>query len=462
MAYQIYFWQFSKKRNSTEQPIPAYMKAQVYCNLMGGSGILNPVFRLAPDDLTLIDDNVTNLNYAQIPEFNRYYYVTDWEYDNGLWYVTMTVDVLASQKNYIGALTTYILRSASNVDRYLPDYLYPAKTGATFNATTQASNPFATTFSGGYFVVGIVNGDTSSYGAVSYYVFTSSQFRSFCNTLLGNFNIFSAVEISDELGKMLFNPFQYIVSCTWVPVTPPMGSAVSTVMLGWWSFNVTCSRLGGNVRSSGTVTIQIPRNPESAVRKYLMGEPYSQYYLDFPPFGSVSISANLLVNAQYLDFQWNCDCITGEGRLLIGANSAQPFNILHGQVGVPIQLAQLSPNIAGAIQQLIPTTGNVTVDGVISTLGNIGSALIARNFPMQTTGGTGGFMGGYYPIRLTGIFYGVAQEELAEFGAPCCKTLTIGDLSGYVLCAHGDFIGNCTVTETEEINNYLTSGFFYE
>ena len=462
MGYWINFWTFSKKKNSTEQPNNYYIKCNINADLMNGSGILNPSFQINEDAWTGLNIDITTLNYAEVPELERYYYITNWKYNRGLWICEMMVDVLASFKSSIGATTTYILRSASNYDRYLPDNLYPAKVGASFNATTQNLNPFATTFSSGYFVVGIINGDSSSYGAVSYYVFTSSQFRSFANTLLGSFSRFTANEISDQLGKMLFNPFQYIVSCTWLPIAPPMGSGISTIPLGWWSINGNANRLGSTVRASGTVTITIPKHPDSATRKYLLSEPYSQYYLDFPPFGNVTISADLIVSASYLDFYWTCDCITGEGKLSIGVNSTQPFTIMHGQIGVPIQLAQMSPDIMSAIQQILPSTGNDIADSIINTLGNIGSAMIAKNFPMQSTGGTGGFMGGYYPIRLTGIFHSIAQEELSEFGAPCCQTLTISTLSGYVLCAHGDFIGNCTTTETDEINNYLTSGFFYE
>ena len=72
------------------------------------------------------------------------------------------------------------------------------------------------------------------------------------------------------------------------------------------------------------------------------------------------------------------------------------------------------------------------------------------------------FMGGYYPIKLTGIFHGIVEQNPSEFGRPCCKTLNIGNLSGYVLCAHGDFSGNATSSEIDSINGYLTSGFFYE
>lgn len=461
MAYVVNFWTFSKKRNSTEQPVDNYKLFSLQCELMDSSGILNPTLKINSASIPN-NVNIKFVNYAEIVDFGRYYYITNVRYDRGLWFLEMQVDVLASNKDFIASLTTYVLRSAINYDRTIMDNTYPIKTGAYFNATTQNSNPFATTFSSGYFVVGIINGDSSSYGAVSYYVFTSSEFRSFASYIIGHVNMFSATEISDQLLKLLFNPFQYIVSCTWLPITPPMGSVISSIPLGWWNVTASCHRLGSNVRASGTVTITIPVHPQATDRAYLKSEPYSQYYLDFPPFGAVSIPANFLVNASYVDFAWSCDCITGEGKLQMGANSAQPFNIMHGQIGVPIQLAQMTPDITSAVQQLVPTTGNATADSFLTTLANIGSALIQSNLPMQTTGSTGGFMAGYYPIRLTGIFYEVANEELYEFGAPCCKTLTLGDLSGFIQCAHGEFTGICTLTEREEVNSFLTSGFFME
>lgn len=459
--YNLTFWTFSKKQNSTEQPIDIYAKANITCTLMNDSGIINPSFTLNPNSLTLVTNNVTELNYARVEEFNRYYYVTDWKFDKGLWIVTLTVDVLASNKGMIGALTTYVLRSASQSDSYLPDNLYPAKTGATTSSYQDLNNPFNTTFENGYFVVGIINDDVNAFGAVSYYVFTSMGFRQFANNLLGSFSVYSADEISDQLGKLLFNPFQYIVSCVWFPISvTTTGSQLSNIKIGWWTLNATCYRLHPQARVQGSDTIQIPKHPQSLLRPYLNGSPYSQYYLTFPPFGSFSISADIISKDATLDYSWYVDAITGEGTLKIGDDW---FNVVHGQVGVPIQLAQMTPNISGAIQQVLPSTGNQIADSIISVAGSIGNAILAKEMPMQTVGRTGGFLTFNQPINLTGIFYSVADEEITEFGAPLCKTVTIGDLNGYVLCAHGDFIGSsCTITETQEVNNYLTSGFFYE
>ncbi len=462
MGYWIHFWTFSKRRNSTEQPNDNWIKCNINADLMNGSGILNPSFQINEDAWTGLNIDVTTLNYAEVPELERYYYITNWKYNKGLWICEMVVDVLASNKSYIGALTTYVLRSASTYDGALPDSMYPMKTAPTISMES-ATNPFATLFNAGYFVIGVINGDSGSYGAVSYYVFTSSEFRSFSNTLLGSFSVYSATEISDELGKMLFNPFQYIVSCTWLPVAPFMGSALSTIKVGWWNITAFCHRLQGNVRASGVSSVNIPKHPNlSAFKHYLACEPYSQYYLEFPPFGAFSIQSSLISENSVLSLSWDVDCITGQGRCVITGGAGKTIDVVHGQVGVPIQIAQMSPDLSSAVQQIVPKTGMNWADSLISMAGNIGSALLAHEFPMQTIGSTGSFMSGYYSITLTGIFYPIADSDVNEFGAPCCQTLTIHTLSGYVLCAHGDFIGTCTATETDEINSYLTSGFFYE
>ena len=465
MAYQVTLYkQFKKRTNSTKQAISNVDASIILnCKLMDNSGMLEPTFIF--DFSQILNEQPIYYNYAYVSVWNRYYFITDWSYNLGLWYCKMRVDVLASWKNRIGEMSTYILRSASNYDRYLPDNMFPIKAGATFATKQNNLNPFATAYSDGYFVAGIINGDQYGYGAVNYYVFTASQFRTFSNYLLTNTSIYNITDISDELLKVLYNPFQYIVSCIWLPFQPPMGTQLSQCAVGWWTTPTPCARLSAYVRASGSVTCEIPRNPEGATKPFMYGEPYTEYYLDFPPFGSFNISADNLINisgAPLLDLGWNVDCITGMGRLQMGINSAQPFNIVHAQIGVPVQLAQMTPPMFNQLQQVLGQSGIDWADSLIQTLGNIGNALIAKMHPMQTTGTTGGFMAGYYPIKITGIFHGVASENLSEFGAPCCKTLQIGTLSGYVLCAHGEFDGEATVTETEEINSYLTSGFFYE
>lgn len=462
MSYNVTIYQFAKKKNSTKQPdYNSTPKYNFTCQLMNDSGIINPTFIFNFSEIQNVQPG--NYNYAYVSEWNRYYFITDWRYIGGLWECLMTVDSLASWQHLIGAHTGYVLRSAYTYDDYLPDNMYPARTGATYSVEQNVSNPFATAFSNGYFVVGIINNDTGTYGAVSYYVLTSTEFRTFSNYLLSNVAYLNVSDISSDLLKCLYNPFQYVVSCTWLPFQPPLGSYVSSVPIGWWTTPATGYRLSGYVRASGTVTCQIPRNPEGADKHYMDAEPYTEYYLDFPPFGSFTLSADKLVNATYLDMAWNVDCITGMGRLQMGAANTEPFNIVHAQIGVPVQLAQMSPNMFGAFQQALGSTGFAWADTIINTLGSIGNALIAKELPMQTTGNTGGFMAGYYPIRLVGMFHGIVEQNNAEFGRPLCKTKQLSTIPGFMILAHGDFAGTpCLSYEIDEINSYFTSGFFYE
>lgn len=59
------------------------------------TSVINPVILIQANNLSLY-------NYAYIPEFHRYYYVRDIvSVRNGLWRVTMSVDVLMSFKSDI-------------------------------------------------------------------------------------------------------------------------------------------------------------------------------------------------------------------------------------------------------------------------------------------------------------------------------------------------------------------------
>ena len=92
------------------------------------STITHPVI-----DLAIVSGDPASLgyNYAYIAAYNRYYFVTEWTYALGIWTCRLSVDVLASYKTAIGALSKYVTRSASQYDLDVQDSMYPAKTGTT-------------------------------------------------------------------------------------------------------------------------------------------------------------------------------------------------------------------------------------------------------------------------------------------------------------------------------------------
>lgn len=459
----VNFWSFSKKANSTAQPT-ATATASFSCDIVDGSGLLAPTIKLHTNFTDPVD-----YTYAEIPDFGRYYFVKGWRYNKGLWWADLTVDVLATYKTEIGSQTKYISRAASDFDGRIVDTMYPVKAGLSFSLESNNLNPFAVAFASGYFVVGIINGESSAVGAVSYYVFTMAEFRAFSQKLLGDSSYLGNItDVSTELLKCLVNPFQYVVSCMWLPFTPDLGSAVTSIPVGWWSVAASAHKLGGYPRSAGSVTISVPKHTDAATRGYyLLQEPYSQYYLDFPPFGALSIPANTLVDCTLLSLYWDCDNITGQARLSICPSGSIPVNILHAQIGVPVQMAQMAPDVYGAVQSILPTfEGNGTLatyaNGFMNVLSGITAATMSNICPMQTVGGNGGFMAGYYPIRLIGMFASIPGDNSADWGKPLCQNKQINTLSGFVQCADDCISISCMDEERKMIQQYLTAGFFYE
>ena len=121
MALTVNFWTTSKKENSTA--IPSGNPTRSFaCELKSDSGIMSPVLEIGLP----MSENPAAWNYAQIPEYYRYYRVTDWQWSGGLWLCSLEVDPLASWRSHIGHSTHYVLRSSYARNPNALDDFYPA------------------------------------------------------------------------------------------------------------------------------------------------------------------------------------------------------------------------------------------------------------------------------------------------------------------------------------------------
>lgn len=78
--------------------------------------LLNPVITIS----TAID--VESYNYCYIPEFNRYYYISNIvSVVNGLWSLNLSVDVLMSFKQYFANFDVILKRSQTEYNKYIND-----------------------------------------------------------------------------------------------------------------------------------------------------------------------------------------------------------------------------------------------------------------------------------------------------------------------------------------------------
>lgn len=475
MSLHLTLYELAKKSNSTLMPTASTPSSgTLLCTLKESCGIINPSVEVA------LSGNPTSYNYAYLQEFNRYYFIDDWVYTNGVWDVSMSVDVLASFKTNIGNSSHYILRSASSHDGTLIDNYYPTKYGATITTNYPAANPFESDIEDGCYIVGLIGQGTASdpgVGGVKYVAFNQSQINEFMSYMFSNITYMGTIdEIGESLTRALVNPFQYVASCQWFPfpVTAFSQGSSSNTHFGWWVMNKSHYIINDAwVNKTITVSINIPKHPQATTRgQYLNMQPFSKYMLDFKPFGFIPIDAGDIAGASTLYCKIVVDIVSGKGILTVSPTNdfAKPISITSCQLGVPIQLAQITRDSLGGISSVLGgvagavgagVTGNV--GGVImSSISGITSAVAAAYPAVSTSGANGSIAAFQISPSLTGTFYPIADEDLQHYGRPLCQVKTINTLSGYVLCADGDINIDCTKFELDSIKSYLEEGFFYE
>ena len=491
--FTVILMSFQKKDNSTKQPTGGGLAVQG--TLKEPCSIMNPTISI---ERLSGDASPSGYTYAYINKFGRYYFITDWRWVNGLWEVDMRVDVLASFKTEIGASTQYILRHASSTDynEYVTDTMYPATTE--FETREYAlQNIFFDQIDAGCYVLGCIsNANTASVGAITYYVMTTAQFNSLKNILLSDDN-FETMEILDtsttpptwklddmskELLKTMYNPFQYIVSCMWLPVSTSVVASTGSqkIKLGWWEYNVNASIVAQH-RAYFTETGPFPTHPQYQTRgRYLNYAPYTKVTLH-GRFGSVPIDTSQFDIGDNIEIAYMVDFISGHCHCTIQRLRGSFFRVIDQRdilIGVPIQLAQVGVDYLGAGVTAVNSVGNTfssAINGLVT--GGIGGAVagavagvangiyntLDASMPqMATSGENGSFNCPAIETFVSATFYKITEENLSHKGRPLCEERTINSLSGYILCAEGDLDISCFEEERKRIANYLVSGFYWE
>ena len=459
MAIDVNFYTFDKKPNSTKRP--AGTGTTYKCNL------IEPTSFTDPDIALVAPAKPTAYNYAYIPEFSRYYFIQDWAYSAGLWRASLSVDVLASYRDYIGGQKQYILRSAARSDGNIVDTMYPTKNDVLIVGTPGSvvesgeSNPFKYSLTDGLYVVGIINGASSAVGCVSYYSITNAQFRAFCAKLMGTTDwMYSGIEeISLELTKVLFNPFQYVASCMWFPIVG-IGGTASTVKYGWWDLGVSAYKINGNL-SGGGMLFNVPKHPQAGRGAYLNGAPFTRHYLDWPCYGRIPLDSNILKDVESIVAENYIDPVSGIGTLRVGV-SGTPIYTQQTQIGVPIQIAQMASNYIGAAGNFVSAIGSALKFDVAGAFNSIGNAVNSAMPALSTMGSNGSISAFRFEPKLVTEFYKVVDDDNEHLGRPLCQDVIPSSIPGYMLCADVEIEAPCTKPELESIVSAMEGGFYYE
>lgn len=473
MAFTVSFYTFSKKVNSTAQPSNPVIT--VSCSLKDNSGVLNPVLEI---DMA---NNPGNLNYCYIQQFSRYYWVNDWTWILGRWEVSLTVDVLATFRIPIALAEKYVVRSAYEHDNAIIDDFYPAIARRDITKRT-IDFDFGDIIANGMYVIGVVGSHGGGlYGSVQYYAMYPAEILNLINFMfpdaLETWNVQGAITYTTEsLIRSIYNPFDYIVSCKWFPHI--WGSPFGTYENIWFG-NYQSSVMGKpllNLDTWGDIdrVAFLPTNFINLEAKYRTS-PNCKITVHFEPWGIIELNPNDFDSYMGVVVNIIPDYATGKAILRMYEGNTETKNkLLHESIAnlaVPVSLAKADIDIAGfasgvsgafgsAMAQA--STGNIV--GALSQAGNVASSVL-NLFPRLSgiSGATGQFAGLDGICTVTIDMPVFAHNSNGEFGAPLYAIRRLGDLGGYIKCGDGDIdIPGCYYEELQQINDFLTNGFYME
>lgn len=490
----IQLWSFKKRPNSTKQPLPSDPN-MIFLNnvsLKEETDVISPTL-LISEKLDGIMTSPTLFNYVCIPQWERYYFVTNWRYCNPIWEVDLTVDVLASYREMIGDTEAYIMRNSNLFDGDIVDTKYPTKTDVVVTKQGVLSDIYHTTIPTGCFVVGTISDDSNNrFGAVSYYALTNSQLGALLHYLFSDaiYTAENVYEVSEGLWKAIMNPFQYIVSCTWFPFQPEFfGNGYTAVKVGYWTTGITAISINYLVKEFGFHSeVALKNHPQISRGSYLNHSPYTQIMLYYPPFGNIPIDTDFCqFENNWLYGKIDVDCITGIADMRLSITDGYDLSVIDpekifctrgAQIGVPVQLAQLMPDIGSSVltggsptlhlfdygEQLNvgEFIGKVFKQGPVNAVATTGIQAMKANTTVSTSGANGSLLEIIEPPRIIIKHYLLTEEDRAEIGRPLCKKMRIFDVGGYIVCSENDYPFTGTQLEREKINDYMSTGFYFE
>lgn len=497
--FNIVLYKFSKKTGSMAQPSASVPSVTYSCTARESVSVVNPIILIEDPNDALI-----GYNYAYIADWGkRYYFISDMILvNNHLYELHLSIDVLATYRTDIRNSSQFVMRSASNYNTNLIDTMYDMEgrkqSGAkSFFGTVKSlpagllthSNYFNTDITGGYFIIGVI-GDNGT--GVTYYGLSYSLFRDVVSNLM-SYIPSDMSDVSNGIAKALADPIQYVTSCMWVPVIPTADSTANSIKFGSYTINIGgyAGVFDDSLIQGYYCDVDIPKHPQTATRGGFMNlSPYAYYSLDFQPFGTFMLDSQKMYGCAQIRAMWFCDLSNGVGLMkiyaldtttndsiypLLGKKEVALLATCTTQIGVPIQLTQLTVNGLSFASTLIGGIGSaaagIASGGVLAPLAGavmtgIASAGILANPDVSSAGASGSIIA-FQSIKpcIYAQFAELTGPDYNRFGRPLEEIATISTLSGYAQTRNATVVYSVlmpTDTEAEMVNSLLDSGVYVE
>lgn len=445
---KINLYRFGKNEN--ELKIPSGAGTEVDCYLKESTSVLKPVL--------ILDFNPAIYNYLYIPDFKRYYFITDVRFiGNETFEMQASCDVMGSWRESILNSTQYITRSASGWNKDILDNMFPATAGMKKNVLWSQQLTAISDFKTGIFVLGVL-GNKSGIDSlpVSYYALSYEQFKSL-NAFLYNKESYGTM-ISDDIVKAFFNPLDYIVSCVFIPIKIDTEEWLSTnIEFGWFSTSIQCKLINYYSKEIANYDFQINAHyndfrqcsPWSSFRLWLVNE-----YFTIPP--------EKIYNAKKASLSMSLDLISGLAMFTFKVDGKELFNTVQ-QFGCPIAIAQTRQDWTGTLSSVFSTASSVLSGNITSIFDNVVDAVDSL-VPDPSVRGANGTLGTAYWKKgavLEEYYFDTVELNPLRVGRAVEKTDVIKNYSGFTKVRNAEVeLQGAYESEFKSIASIMEGGFY--
>lgn len=497
MSFTVKLYDFEKRHNSTRRP--QGHELSISGVLREGSSLITPTisFEFASDFSPMSNTWNLEFNYAYIAKFARYYWITDWTYDGGLWHATMKVDVLATFRPEILASSAFVAYDESaNTD--LVDSRLSMLTAKTIDSAVGMFSKLGQNDPGGGVIIVLCTGKSST----AAFAMNPTQISQLMNNVVswGNATLVDPTTIypgspNDSFGEALWNSL--VASCSWwkrcfvnissngnaaenlrASVQLPLDIADisgsnQTIFLGQYDTNITGKRISSRILYD-QCQVQIPWR----YTDWRANEPYTEIFLNIPYVGNIKMPNSILIDETDLRIYAVIDLMSGDAIFRVFVEPSDKMIAMYSvNIGAsyPIGASNVSAGqtvtgIAGAVGSI--AAGAATGGAAGAVTGALGAiqGIMAANTPNSSCigGGGGGASQGLSGVcTITVICHNTDPlpgdpDTTAIMGTPTMRVRPLGNITGYLETRGAAITGNMTATEHAELNAMLDGGIYVE
>lgn len=501
--FNVYFYNFTKKVNSTRTPVNGTegLLWEVHtCYLRSPSSIIAPVLEMSFDrnqyggDGGVYNENigegVLEYNYAYIPRFNRYYFINNISWDNGMFILNLKCDVLGTYKTAIGNYTGFVVRASAANDSMIED------TFRTVNQLTSSGDAVKVLFeySPTYIFGCNCHCDAPSFGGLTYFAGSESAVSNMLRYISGGWEKVSGSEYVDATPEdmSVLQPLNMIKSLSVVPFALTGLKAVGEIYYNGFHRPNTQLNALTTVTRKFDATIKFGSHPQKKTLKYTAYEPYTQHFINLPGVGVLKMNSDEFIgdtygcsvaaqmdliqgNIQYaLGFPaglYTYDGCLGIGGSISGVASTGGISAVQHTgsmintalgvltIGAGAAMAATSGGLNPLSVGTILSGASMASTGVISGIGNAAGTAATYNTTISSSGSRARL---YNSIMQWSIFKNVSNIDATSMGYPVCNSKKISTIPGYILMKDASVDIPGTEDEMKSLNMFLNTGFYYE